>query len=476
MLLLAGMVAVSRLAIVAALPGEQDSALFTVGLWRWLHAGPQASLIYDRQFSPGYYWLGARLATLLHSSLLHYIGLLNGVSVLAAIASAPLVYRLARGWLTPVPAFWASLLWLLSPAVWWTGIEPHPQALAMLLTLAALVVHRDCALRWNRTWAWAAFFLLVVAALLIRSDTVFFYGAFFWPWIARKEKQPSRNTAGLTAVLLGTAPLVFLGLRGVIVGAFADPSGVSDLARVADYWGQLSLAAQILPYLTAAGLVATGFAVLGWLTLPARRRLRWLVAMALWSAPGAAFWLVVRGNNVRHVALLLLPLLLAGADGWQRLRLPRFMREAHPVAVVALAALLLDAVFPVSANITLYPSGDVPLSTRVLRRQERQLFALGAQLAAHPGGVCYLGSYTSPYVLLGALRALATPTVTAPVRSLAPITWIWSQPAQPPLVFHDVYSSAEYFETARMCPHPVSTEYDATGRKLHPMGLAWMYR
>jgi hypothetical protein len=479
MLLLVGMVAVSRLTVVAAMPGEQDSALFTVGLWRWIHAGPQASLVYDRQFSPGYYWLGAHLAALFHTSFLHYISLLNGVSLIAAVLTAPLAYRLARGWLTPVPAFWATLLWLLSPAVWWTGIEPHPQALAMMLTLAALVVHRDWALRRNRAWAWGAFFLVLVAALLIRGDTVFIYGAFFWPWVARREHRPSRRAAALTLAVLVAAPLAFFALRGAIVGMMADPSGISDLARVADYWGQLSLAAQILPFLTAAGLATTAFAALGLFVLPARRRLRWLIAIGLWSAPGTAFWLLVRGNTVRHVALLLLPLLFAGADGWQRLRpsrwFPQWTRGAHPVAVIAALALILGAALPVGANVTLYPSGDVPLTAVVLRRKEHQLYKLGAQLAARPDGVCYLGSYTSPYVMLGALRSLATPTITTPVRRMAPITWIWSRPAQPPLVFHDVYSTAQYLQTARMCPHPISAEYDAAGHKLHPMGLAWLY-
>lgn len=507
MLLLAGWVLLTRGVLLAAYPGEPDSALFPLGLWRWVSTGPLSTRIYDRQFSPGYYWLGAHLAAWLHVGVMGYIPLLNRVSLIAALAAAPLAYALARGYLPPTEAFWATLLWLLSPAVWWLGMEPHPQMLAITLSLAAIWAHRNAieatlqAPRQGRrpqnagvaAW-WGLAFGMLLAALLIRSDTVFLFAVFFLPWLVpgspmrALDRVRKLHLAVATLVLLTAASGGFWVLRAVMVGNWrgAPANEPGTLARIAGFLGGLSMAHQLLPFLTAAGLLATLLAVAGWLSLCGQQRSRWAVVMAAWLLPGATFWTLVRGNNVRHVAIYLLPLLWAGAAGW-RTGFRRFRRrgrrwreesrapQANWVAGVAVLALALDFLLPPSPNLSLYPSGNVPASAAMLRRRERQFFALGAALVQIPGG-CYLGSYTSPYVLWGALEAIGFGR--ARVRGDLPVTHIGAAaPGQPAhATFDDVYSPGEFRQAAMACRSASSLEYTASGRRLHPMGLPARWR
>ncbi|HXR96777.1 MAG TPA: hypothetical protein VN709_02945 [Terriglobales bacterium] len=478
MLVLTGWVALTRLALVAAMPGEPDSALFPVGLWRWVTAGPLATRVYDRSFSPGYYWLAAQLVRWGHIEVGKYIVLLNSISLIAALAMAPLAYQAARAYLPSLTAFWASWIWLLSPAVWWLGMEAHPQALGIALALGALVLQRH-AIERGGGW-WLTVYGALTAAWLVRCDVAFLYGAFLTPFAvpdASGRRAAADCRLGFTLAALAASGASFLVLRRVIVGNWRAASGAEPgtLRQISNFFGQLSPAHQALPFLTAGGVAATLLALAGVMWLPRSTRRRWVAIIALWSAPAAVFWIVVRGNNVRHVALCTLPLLWAGAAGWAGWRMPRRVRW-HPVAVIAVAVVLLDCFLPVSANLTLYPTGNVPGAARALRLEEASMLSLAKQLARAPGGRCYFGSYTSAYLLYDVVALWAAKPSAGRLRFVAdmPVTKVWTTPSPVPLVLHDVYSTGEYLRAQANCQEAYSLEYSRSGQPLHPLSLTWL--
>jgi hypothetical protein len=482
-LVLTGWVAVTRLALIGAMPGEPDSALFPVGLWRWVTAGPLATRVYDRAFSPGYYWLAALMARWGHIRVENYIVLLNAISFIAALAMAPLAYQAARAYLPALPAFWASWLWLLSPAVWWLGMEAHPQALAITLALGAVVLHRR-AVELGGAW-WLTVFGTLTAAWLVRCDVVFLYGAFLLPFTVTdvyRRRVAADGRVWITLATLGASGASFFLLRRAMLGNWRAASGAEPgtLRQITNYFGQLAIAHQALPFLTAGGVAATLLAVAGVVWLPRGEHRRWLAIIVLWSAPAALFWIIVRGNNVRHVALCTLPLLWAGAAGWERWRLARWRTHWHPVATVAVVAAALDCLVPVSANLTLYPSGNVPAAAWALHREEDSMLSLARQLTRAPVGRCYLGSYTSAYMLYNVVALWAAEPVGGgrggELRFAAdlPVTRIWTKTTSAPLVLHDVYSTDEYLRAQASCGETYSLEYSRSGQPLHPLSLEWL--
>lgn len=473
LVLLPASVAATRLLTVSSRPGEPDSALFPVGLWRWQHWGSAGAGIYDRQFSAGYYATAAVLARLFHVGFNGFAPLLNGVSVVAAIASAPLAYRLARYWLPPAAAFWSSLLWLFSPAVWWLGIEPHPQGPAIAMLLASL-----CA--WAQAWhadsrrAGAGWMIAALAALvyslLLRSDGLFCLG--FFLLLGPRPGRRLRAAAALAGALA-----CFAGLRAALLAGAGTAPQPSAWRVIDGFFGQLSWPHQLLPFFTAAGaatllLSAAGLGLGTWRCGP-RWLGAWLGRIALWSLPGALFWLLVRGNNVRHVAFLLLPVLWAGMDGWRRAR-PRAGGAA--LATLAAAALLSDAaLWPASSNLTLYPTGNVVAAVRLLRHKQVALARTAARMMTVAAGgqpVCYFGSYTSPYVLLDVLErsGLDARGGPQPAMHVVGVVSTIQAPEAADVVFHDVYSSSEFLHAAAACTQVFSYEYDRQGDRLSWLG------
>lgn len=164
-----------------------------------------------------------------------------------------------------------------------------------------------------------------------------------------------------------------------------------------------------------------------------RRAAGWLLVS--WSLPLYGFWFAVRGNNTRHVALAVLPLLWLAAEGWvaavaraaagraraqsaapaeratqaaragPREKTPAGDTEEVPETVPEgikaeperarggaqwrwlwaplAAALALDCLAPPpNSNVTLYPSEDVPASVLLLRRREDSMDRLALRLAS----------------------------------------------------------------------------------------------
>ena len=488
-LALVGVVAASRLGAVWAAggwhEGESDSALFAVGIWRWSHWGPHATLLYDSPFSAGYYWLAGGWAQWRHLPLAGISFWLDLLSFAAALAMAPLVFALARRFVSPAAAFWSSLLFLLTPGVWMLGLEPHPQGLGMFLALAAFY----CCLRAvaepgrQRAAFLSLFVAALAAALLVRSDAIFLYPAFLCaaflpPGADARLCRPGRGEwdrlLELTVGLAAAAALFFLA-RAAILAQPARASQADSWRRIAGFIGRISPLHQVLPVITGLGPFVCLMAVAGLALLWRRAAGRaWPLWIVVWAGPGAAFWLLIRGNNARHMAIYSLPLLWFACEGWARWR-PAPRRRRSWLAVAVLAALALDCfVVPASSDVTIYPSGNVVASYRDLVHRESDMRALAAAMMASAGRsrvpVVYFGSSTSPYLLLYALEANPS-AVVAHAGYITTLTW----PPRGRLVFHEVFSSDDFLGATQGARGARSLEYDARGRRLWFLGEEWRW-
>lgn len=542
-LFLAGVALLSRLEPLwrlGAHEGEPDSALFVLGVWQWARHGPLAPRIYDRAFSAGYYAVMSAAAKgwaphpLLEPRAI--TALMDAVSVAAAVATALLAYTLARRWLAPVPAFASTLLFILAPGVWQLGLEPHPEGVGIALDLAALWLCLRAATGTGGgargLGRWSLFALALLSALLTRSDVVFFFAA-FPAALALERRRVGPRRGGETTQRISprwpprmarclaaeaAALLVYFPARSAILGRGALATERQSWREIAGYVGHLSLFKQALPFFTGPGPAVMLWALAGlalFLFRGGRARARWLLFALAWSAPGGIFWLLVRGNNVRHVALYCLPWLWIAAVGWMRLGRPTqwlgrpalpFGHRVRPragqraraswiLALTAVATLGLDALIPPSSNITLYPSGNVPASWALLVKRQGRMRATAlrlARLAADPAPAdgaappCYLGATTSPYVLLYLLESGEAPPGGWRLAQSGVVTTVSARGALGGgalaegavggrIIFHDVYSGSEYLAAARSCHPALSWEYNARGQHLWFFGQEWRW-
>lgn len=478
--------------------GEPDSALFVLGAWQWFRHGADAARIYDRWFSSGYYALANALLHLAHAHLSQVTGILDWLSFAAALATALLVWELGRRLISPAAAFWAAVLFLLAPGIWQLGAEPHPEGLGIALLLAALAALLRAGGGGRRAAIWLVLATLALAAaLLVRGDGILLIPAFlvFWllPVHVLTTAQRVRAAAATTAAWV-MAIGIFLAVRAGLLGQSVGRTQHHAWSKIAGYLGHLSVLHQALPDITALGpavwiFTAAGVALFG-LNSATRLRRRWLLFAFAWSAPGYLFWFLVRGNNVRHVALYSLPWLWLACLGWNhaasRQWLPSrgngrrwsLLRRSPLLAVMAILALAVDAVaIPANSNLTLYPSGNVPASFALLRQRELQMRWLARRLLAQarqypPRRVCYLGAATSPYVLLYSLEAARRRGLAGQLRQAGPVTTL-ALPGAAPLVFHDVYSRAQFAAARAACPQSYSWEFNAAGGHLWFFGQEW---
>jgi hypothetical protein len=500
---LVAVTALTRLPAFAARPGETDSALFIVGLRQWVEHGSHAPKIYGRVLSAGYYGLSALLERALPSHAAHFALLLNSISFVAAIATAWLVYAVSRRLLLPLGAAIATGLLMLAPGMWWLGIEPHPQGLSIALWLASLLCfarawgfkRRSEAgsyqfLRRRASLKWICLSAAVLAvSFSVRADLVLLLGAFpallwFAEW--RLHPLPLRRWIHMTftaVMVAAAAAAAFLLLREAILHEAIAASLQSGGREVEGYLGGLNPLKQLLPIMFSPGLFVWAF-IAGGVFLGARLHgvdwlLRWGAPVVAMSLPGYLFWALIRGNNARHVAVLVLPLLWIAIAGWQAVG-----RRWPALAAAAAAAVLLNFAIPPNSNVALYPSPNVIASAAMLNARERQMSALARQLTAdalagRAAPVCYLGSTTSPYLLNdvmalqdlhpGAPRAAAGLTLEG--RTL--LVPVFGVRRRAELEFTDVYSGPEYVQFSRSCGVPATLEYDANGRKRWYFGNEW---
>lgn len=272
-LLLAFTAAVLALAGVLISPamGEPDTARFIFGLWRWLMWGPSAGHIYDLSFSAGYYAFFASVAHGLALPLARVPMLLKLASAASYIALALLAFALGHAWLPARLAFLAALVWILTPGVWWLGIEAHPQAPALAWLLLSLWCWQRAAnaapakvwpglgpsgkateqqlrrampisrkLRAAKPklrpfWQLASLAALVIA-LLLRADAVLSFPAFavMATFAGIENRQSVRHAVHTSALfarrawqplsslaLVGAASLIYLGVKQWLLGDLA---------------------------------------------------------------------------------------------------------------------------------------------------------------------------------------------------------------------------------------------------------------
>ncbi|MGH9535285.1 MAG: glycosyltransferase family 39 protein [Terriglobales bacterium] len=484
----------TRVWILRPTEGEPDSALFSLGAWQWLRHGAGAARIYDRWFSAGYYALADLLLRLSHAHLAQVSGVLDGVSLAAALATAGLIWALGQRLVSPAAAFWAAVLFLLSPGIWQLGDEPHPEGLGIALILAALYCCLRAAGSTGRREAgwWAVAVAAMTCALSVRGDAILLFPPFLaiWTLPALPMSAAGRwRAGGISLAVLAAGSSLFVALRAALLGQPVGRTQHHALRKIAGYLGHLRVIQQGLPMATALGpavwLVAALGVVLAWRAMRRGHWWRWIGFALAWSLPGYVFWFAVRGNNVRHVAIYSLPWLWAGCQGWQLATCRRAARRrgvsprfGGALTLAAILALAVDAIaIPANSNLTLYPSGNVPASFAWLRRREAEMRGLAGRMLAQAGHgkpSCYLGATTSPYVLLYLLEDAEQRGMAWRLAATGPVTRVAIRGAAP-ITFHDVYSPTQFLAARATCPGARSLEYNAAGARQWFFGREWRW-
>ena len=136
LLLLCLLVCGTRLPLLGL--GEADSALFVIGARQWLQHGPDGLMIYSAQVCATYYAFVLGLLKLLHLGPASLPKLMAAISFLACLGTVLLGYDLGSKLMNRQAAFYGMLLFALSPGLWWTSIEPHPQIPSLFFAVLSL--------------------------------------------------------------------------------------------------------------------------------------------------------------------------------------------------------------------------------------------------------------------------------------------------------------------------------------------------
>jgi 4-amino-4-deoxy-L-arabinose transferase-like glycosyltransferase len=400
--LLLALVLATRLPLLGNFVGEPDSSRYVTGLYLWANGDHANPLVYARSMSAGYYWLGAQLAALTHSPVQSYPLMLNILSLCATLLLVATAYELSRSVIRDGAALLCTALFAISPAIWWMGIEPHPQAVSGALALGALCAFQRGAMARKSTRWLALSTTLLAAALLVKIDAVLFFPAFFGLLLFRVRWDRACISRLLrTAAVLFTALVAFLLIDGAILRGGPLQVQRPTRERLVEFFAlpfSVGAVKQAVPVVMAVGPVLFIFAIAG-VVLAMRRlrgeqRWRWLILQVAWCLPGWLFWFFISGNNPRHVAISMLGLLWMGVAGW-------VAACGKRTAIVAgLIAVLLNLVtVPANSSASHLLSPNVPGSVRALRAKEAQINSLAETLAQRGGSACFVGTYTIPYFL-----------------------------------------------------------------------------
>jgi len=455
--------------------GESDSARYAVGILQWLrdprHAG--APEIYGRVFSPAYDWGAVHVLSAFPRLVSELPLLLNAASLVAALLSAPLLLAIGRRFVSGEAAFWATLFFVVTPAYWWLGIEPLPQGWSSLGYLLAIWLALRAQEATDTRQAWfcrGGSAIALACGLACKSDLVLGLAVFPLLELRRPAAASRPKWAHLAtgSVVPAMASILFLLLRSLLLGEGWRESQQAAGHAVGTFlaWPHgPTLVKQLLPMWLGAGVLTPIF-LLGmgraWRALSIERHGLWCWLLAAWSAPSVVFWFLIRGNNARHTALVILPWLWLAAAGW----FLRQRRQAPFLVLILLAGNFL--IVPPSSNIALYPSGDVPASSAVLAARQREMKSAATLLCHPPPASCYLGWYTNPYLEYDLMQECGTDGVLDDRGNwtLFHSTVKQSGRVQPRVVaFREVHDVQEYLAAARVCSAASSLEYEKAGKR-----------
>jgi 4-amino-4-deoxy-L-arabinose transferase-like glycosyltransferase len=354
--------------------------------------------------SAGYYWLGTQLAALTGSPVASYPLMLNILSLCGTLLLVATAYELSRLVVGDSAALLCTALFAIMPAVWWMGIEPHPQAVSGALALGALYAFlRGARMQKLTRWEWLALSAaLLAAALLMKIDAVLFFPAFFGlPLFSTRWNRRCMGEVLRGAAVLCAASVAFLLVDGALLGGGALEAQRPTRERLVEFFtvpSAVGALRQAVPVVMAVGPVLFVFIIAG-VVLAIRRlrkeqRWRWVLLLATWCLPGWVFWFFISGNNPRHVAISMLGLLWMGAGGWVAACGRRIAMAAGLIAV-----LLNFISVPANSSASYLLSPNVPGSVKALRAKEAQIHSLAETLAQRGGSACFVGTYTIPYFL-----------------------------------------------------------------------------
>jgi hypothetical protein len=406
--LLVGLVLLTRVPLWGSFAGEPDTARYVFGLRFWMEHGPEAPGIINRELSSGYYWLAAHLAALTGLDFADFPELLGAISLVAALLTAPALYYLGTRVVSRTAALMATIVLLLGPGWWWTGLQAHPQGLTLVLQLASMIAFMEA---WRRTPArpsavWlVASVVALTASLLVKSDAALLFPAYFGlRFFQRSTQQPPARVDRLgwsvlvTAGVLAAAYGAFTVLHRLITGpvpAVADQA-TAHINRFLSIPRGSALLAQLAPMLFGPGpvifLVAIGAAAVFFVRGQTPARMRWAILLATWSVPGYLFWLCIAGNNARHVLPFPIPIVWLALAWLERGGVGRMV-------TIAAVAMLGNLVVPANSGVSLYPSANVPQSAALMRERQDELRQVATRLlAGRADSACYVGRTTQDYV------------------------------------------------------------------------------
>jgi hypothetical protein len=404
-LALAALMVVTRGILFGNYLGEADAARYVFGLRFWLESGPTGPAIINRELSPGYYWFDSVLVRAFHVPYNRFPLLLNTLSVLAGIAAALVLYRLAGIFISRRAALASTIVLAISPAFWWASVEPHPQMVALCFTLLSMLLFVE---GWRSESPRAVPLVLsaICLALVLVTKSDFFLLVCTYPVLRiflelRDKGRASWNFCLRAAMYSGAVVLggYFLGAAIKLMllrGASAAPSALGHVLYYLQIPRGIRLVLQTVPAVFAPGVITfllAGVCAIVFFLNKRNPRWRWLLLIASWSVPGYVFWLLIFGNNVRHLIALPIPILWL-TYSW--------LEEKGIVALLGALALPLVAVLviPAHSNPTTFPSPNVPGSWAQhqslqsgLRSIADHMFAQGAQPS------CYLGAATQDYII-----------------------------------------------------------------------------
>ena len=490
--------------------GESDTARYAVGILQWLRHPRHAAApeIYGRVFSPAYDWGAVTLLRHVPRAAPDLLIVLNGASFVAALLSAPVALAVARRFVAQIPAFWATLLFIMTPAFWWLGIEPHPQGWSSLGYLLAIWLTLRAREAPARAWTWrAASAMALACGLAFKSDLVLGMAVFpvleLYPAgmggdyraVAPRHPQPAvhggagRRAQSERKVARGAGPswtrcnwlwrcaigtlvpaaasFLFLAMRALILGEGwkTSQSAAGHAVKRFVAWPQgPDLVKQVLPMWLGAGVLTPLFlvgAVYAWRRWGTSQRRFWILLLTSWSVPGALFWFLIRGNNARHTVLLILPWLWLAAAGW-------YAQGRERATVFTLAVLAANfLIVPPNSNIALYPSGNVPVSAARLADRQGEMRRVAQRLCHPPPPSCYFGWYTSPYVEYDLMQHCGRYGV---LQSWGGATRFEVRVGSQGLVaprtvdLREVHDELEFQAAVRACPGAASLEYSPAGK------------